>query len=136
MRSSQFDNRKLISFFFGRKIIGLTRSGLTFYLAQSNQCPLFNEDQKRWQIKNGFQNPIWLFPVPGNVFKSTNIPVTFQVYINKILVEKFDVLVLYTLMTSLFILKTREKICGSYQISTKQVAKAFVYINLKNSQFD
>ena len=52
-RSQQLDNLELVSFTFGWRIIGLTKSSLTVYPARSDQCLLLNENQGRRQIGDG-----------------------------------------------------------------------------------
>ncbi len=51
-----------------KRIIGLARSGSTFYLTRFDQCLLLNEDQRRRWMKDGFQDLLWPFQVPGHAF--------------------------------------------------------------------
>ena len=68
LRSQQPNNQELISRTFDLKFIGSTMPGLAFYLTRPDKYLLLNKDQRRGQLEDGLQDPLWLLRVPGHVF--------------------------------------------------------------------
>ncbi len=69
-------------------------------------------------------------------FRLTNVPVTFQSYINKILVEKLNIFVIVYLNDILIYTKSeRKEYVETVWLVLKQLQKNSLYVNLKKCQF-
>lgn len=71
----------------------MVRLDQTFYLAGFNQWLSPDENLGGWWIKDAFPYPDGYFEYQVMLFSLSNVPASFQGYINKILAKKPDIFV-------------------------------------------